>query len=218
MTRSGGIVAAACAYLVWGVSVTWAGDGIVALQTADPSCPDDSGNTYVDCGNGTVTDNRTGLVWLKNANCIGSDGGGSGDPLGRVDWYMAIEFVAGLSDAPPGSVAADYDCGLSDGSSSGEWRLPSVEEWEAMIADATALGCTVSGFGGPSITDDSGTQCWQEGPGNSFTGVALPFYWSASILTLNASQPWVGFLDIGLAGLGPDKMSNGYVWPVRGGQ
>jgi hypothetical protein len=47
-----------------------AGDGVVALQTADPSCPDDSGKIYVDCGNGTVTDNRTGLVWLKNADCL----------------------------------------------------------------------------------------------------------------------------------------------------
>ena len=39
-----------------------ASGGVVALQTADPSCPDDSGDIYVDCGNGTVTDNRTGLV------------------------------------------------------------------------------------------------------------------------------------------------------------
>ena len=47
-----------------------AGDGVVALQTADPSCrglPFQADYIYVGCGNGTVTDNRTGLVWLVNA-------------------------------------------------------------------------------------------------------------------------------------------------------
>lgn len=60
----------------------WAGDGVVALQTADPACPDDSGNIYVDCGNGTVTDNRSGLVWLKDADCAGF-----------TDWFTARDFV-----------------------------------------------------------------------------------------------------------------------------
>ena len=57
--------------------VVTAGDGIVALQTADPSCRNNSDNTHIDCGNGTVTDNWTGLVWLKDANCLGT----------VVDWY-----------------------------------------------------------------------------------------------------------------------------------
>ena len=121
-----------------------AGDGVVALQTADPSCGDDSGDIYVGCGNGTVTDNRTGLVWLANANC-----------LGQVTWYEAMESVAGLADSPPPpSAAAAHDCGLSDGSSAGEWRLPSIGEFEVMVADAVALGCD------PTITDDTGLLCW----------------------------------------------------------
>ena len=157
------------------VSATAAGSGAVAIQTADPSCRDDSSNIYVDCGNGTVTDNRTGLVWLKDASC-----------LGAVDWYTAMEFVAGLSDQPSTSAAAAHDCGLADGSSPGEWRLPSRREWGTMVSDAVSLGCTDLGFGGPSITDDSGTSCWQEGPGNSFTGIQLGSYWSS---TTNLSDP-----------------------------
>ena len=112
-----------------------AGDGVVALQTADPSCADDSGDIYVDCGNGTVTDNRTGLVWLKNANCLIAVGG-------DVDWYTAMDFVAGLKDIPSSSVAALHDCGLSDGSSPGEWRLASVDELERIINDALGQGAT----------------------------------------------------------------------------
>ncbi|MFQ5525893.1 MAG: DUF1566 domain-containing protein [Thermoanaerobaculia bacterium] len=196
---------------------TWAGDGLVALQTADSSCPDDSGAIYVDCGNGTVTDNRTGLVWLKNANCIGSAGGGAGSPLGKVDWFTAMEFVAGLSDDPSRDAAAD-DCGLSDGSSPGEWRLPSRPEWEVMIADGVALGCTSSGFGGPSITDDSGLQCWQEGPGNSFSGVVSFFYWSAGTRIQFPTNAWVLSLNGGFVASGDKGSSDAYVWSVRGGQ
>ncbi len=42
---------------------------IGAARHAAPPCFDDA-NRYVDCGNGTVTDTVTGLIWLKNANCF----------------------------------------------------------------------------------------------------------------------------------------------------
>ena len=92
-----------------------AGDGVVALQTADPSCRDDSGNIYVDCGNGTVTDNRTGLVWLKNANCFD-----------QQTFHEAMDTILGFSDLPasrnvlcPGGINGTCDCDLSDSSSPG---------------------------------------------------------------------------------------------------
>ena len=59
---------------------------------------------YVDCGNGTVTDTVTGLVWLKQSNCLSS-----------ADWEAAKKAVAGLKDG---------SCMLTDGSSPGDWRLP----------------------------------------------------------------------------------------------
>ncbi len=90
----------------------WAGDGKLALQTGASSCRNQTTNIYVNCGNGTVTDNRTGLVWLRNANCIGRAGGGGGTPPGRVIWFEARDFVAGLSDKPAQSAAAAHDCGL----------------------------------------------------------------------------------------------------------
>ena len=185
---------------------------VVALQTADPSCRDDSGNIYVDCGNGTVTDNRTGLVWLKNANCLSGIVGS-----GPVDWQTAMEFVAGLSDIPATSAAAAHDCGLSDGSSPGEWRLPSIAEWEAMIADALGVAgdpdCTLDP---PTITNDSGQQCWADGP-SSFTVVSQSFYWSSTPYVFNTSNAWDVHLFNGsilfLSKANPDR-----VWPVRGGQ
>ncbi len=201
----------AAALMVWGVGAAWAGDGMVALQTADPSCADDSGDRYVDCGNGTVTDNATGLVWLANANCLD----------GAYDWHTAMEFVAGLSDQPASSAAAAHDCGLSDGSSPGEWRLPSLAEWEAMMSGANVLACS------PAITDDQGTGCWADplvcflsGRTCSFTGVVSSHYWSAStvVVTFPTTGAWFADLGDGTVGIISTKITDYYIWPVRGGQ
>lgn len=193
-------------------SAAQAGDGVVALQTADPSCPDDSGNIYVDCGNGTVTDNRTGLVWLKNASCLTSGG-----EDGRVDWHAAMEFVAGLSDKPATSLAAADDCGLSDGSSPGEWRLPSRAEWETMIGDALGEGedpdCTLAP---PTITSDSGLGCWVNGLG-SFTSVKSYFYWTPHTQISSPTSSIAVSLESGEF-FSSDKLFLIFVWPVRGGQ
>ncbi len=179
-------------------SATWAGDGVVALQSADPSCRTTTTPPpiYVDCGNGTVTDNRTGLVWLENADCIGT-----------VVWFSAMEFVAGLSDLPgPGS--DPDDCGLSDGSSPGEWRLASKAEWQAMIADGTA--CT------PRITNDIGDGCWSDGP-STFLNVKNAFYWSSTTSASNTANAWDMTLSTGAVFTNAKTLSL-YVWPVHGGQ
>ena len=63
---------------------------------------------FSDNGNGTVTDNLTKLIWLKNANCFGTR-----------DWSTALSDANGL---------ANGFCGLTDGSIGGSWRLPSINE------------------------------------------------------------------------------------------
>lgn len=73
-------------------------------------CFDNVGR-YVDCGNGTVTDTATGLIWLKNANCF---------PI--QEYLVTTQSVAAL---------ASGQCGLTDGSSAGDWRLPTKADWEA---------------------------------------------------------------------------------------
>lgn len=197
--------------------VAWAGGGLVALQTADGSCEDDSTNIYVDCGNGTVTDNRTGLVWLKNASCFG-----------QQNWREAMEIISGFSDVDGGFCAEKFltdeqcDCGLSDGSSPGEWRLPSASEWWTMVADALGdVGdpdCTASP---PTITNDNGAGCQVSGP-SSFTGVEPSNYWSSSTWAPAAHWAWDASLFNGeVHAILPmtDKYSvYYYVWPVRGGQ
>ena len=189
--------------------VAWSGDGVVALQTADPSCADDSGDIYVDCGNGTVTDNRTGLVWLANADCIGP-----------AALHASMEFVAGLADIPPqpaGGLLDGMDCGLSDHSSPGEWRLPAQHEWQKMISDALGAvddpDCTSTP---PTLTNDSGLECLVLGP-SSFLFVQSANYWSSTPNELNTLTG----LGIGLddGHLVAASTANAYrSWPVRGGQ
>jgi hypothetical protein len=113
---------------------------------ADPPCFDNF-NRYIDCGNGTVTDTVTGLVWLKDAGC-----------LGVLDWATANQAAAALKEG---------DCSLADGSSAGDWRLPTKSEWEATQSQARALGCLA-----PPLTNDSGTGCLANGS-TSFINIPL---------------------------------------------
>ena len=66
---------------------------------------------FTDNGNGTVTDNLTGLVWLKNA-----------DRFGTQTWENAITFCNNLANGGT----------LTDGSIAGNWRLPNIAELKSL--------------------------------------------------------------------------------------
>jgi len=71
------------------------------------------GLRFTDNGNGTVTDNLTGLIWLKNANCFADE-----------TWNSALSACNTLSSGT---------CGLSDGSIAGDWRLPNLKELLSLV-------------------------------------------------------------------------------------
>ena len=145
---------------------------------------------YTDCGNGTVTDSLTGLVWLKQATCLPS-----------ADFEAAKKAVAGLKNG---------DCMLTDGSSPGDWRLPTQKDWETTMEKALDMGCS-----GPTLTNDAGTGCLSEGP-SSFTGAEADYYWSSTTLE-GQDRAYFGDIDHGhvLNGAFTTPLR---VWPVRGGQ
>lgn len=68
---------------------------------------------FTDNKDGTVTDNLTNLVWLKNGN-----------PFGFRVWEQALSLCNSL---------ASGQAGLSDGSQKGDWRLPNVREIESLV-------------------------------------------------------------------------------------
>lgn len=102
---------------------------------------------YSDNGDGTVMDNRTGLIWMKNANCAGHG----------MSWRKAMRWAAEL---------ADGRCGIRDGSGKGDWRLPTTEEWHAMLDRryrAQAGGNGRQWNEGPALSNAAGTGQWKEG-------------------------------------------------------
>lgn len=193
------------------------GQGLVALQTADPSCPNDGGNRYVDCRNGTVTDNETGLVWLARMDCFGP-----------MNWHEAMESVAGLADLEDETVCGgltrfECDCGLDDNSSPGEWRLPTFSELGVMIDAAISLSCQ-----DPVLTNDAGNGCWETlscffTDECSFSLPQSERYWTSSTVVNTPTHAWTWELDQG-QDTGYDKDDNDlpdhpyYIWPVRRGQ
>jgi hypothetical protein len=105
---------------------------------------------FTDNGNGTVRDNLTGLIWLKNADCFG-----------LRTWAQA------LTDA---NTLASPNCGLSDGSVAGDWNLPSVKELQSLID---------FGFFNPTLSNAAGTgQC--TATYCAFSGVQPFAIWSSS--------------------------------------
>ena len=144
-----------------------------------------------------MTDTVTGLIWLKKANC-----------RGLLTYSAANQAAAGL---------AAGQCGLTDGSSAGDWRLPTKAEWEATIARAVALGCKSGSPGGPpSLTNDAGTGCISAGP-TSFTGTSSAFFHSSSTKEDSTTFVWEVSLHQGFVIAGA-KSNSDNVWPVRGGR
>lgn len=123
---------------------------------------------------------------------------------------------ADANEAAAGLAAGQ--CGLTDSSSAGDWRLPTKAEWEATIARAEVLGCKQGSPGGPpSLTNDPGTGCLSAGP-TSFTGVESRFYWSSSANEVTPVNAWSVGIVFGIFTSGFSKVVDLFVWPVRGGQ
>lgn len=71
---------------------------------------------FRDNDDGTITDHLTGLMWLKDGNC-----------MGPVTWQEALNKVADLN-ANPGN----YECGGYKATYN-DWSLPNVNELESLI-------------------------------------------------------------------------------------
>jgi hypothetical protein len=116
---------------------------------------------FTDNTNGTVTDNLTGLIWLKNANF----------KAGTRTWAQALTDCATLADGAGG---------LTDGSVAGDWRLPNVQELQSLID---------YGRFNPALSNSDGTGQWTAG--NPFTGVVSSSYWSSTTDAGSTGSAWV---------------------------
>jgi hypothetical protein len=168
-------------------------------KTGEVSCYDTSGNViscagtgqdgdkqagaawpaprFGDNGDGTVTDNLTGLIWLKNSACFAPQ-----------IWTAALSAANSLQSG---------QCGLSDNSTAGAWRLPNVFELESLLDISQMFPALPSA--------------------NPFS-VNAAYYWTSSTHAHYATNAWVVNVGGGNVESGVKKTSLFFLWPVKGGQ
>jgi hypothetical protein len=128
---------------------------------------------FTDQGHGTVLDNLTGLLWLKQVDC-----------LGVRAWADALMAASQLHSG---------QCGLTDGSVAGDWHLPHVKELLSLIDYGVYV---------PSISNRAGTGRWSEGDPFTglntiftYTGFYELFWTSTPCCGLNIyPDPWAAWV------------------------
>ena len=165
--------------------------------------------------NGTVTDNLTGVIWLKNAYCSGT----------MEHWNTVIDYAAALYDGCTNCFGTEGDCGLSDGSSAGDWRLPNRNEVLSLIITPAIKYVTDVIPAKAGIQKDTGCRIMSGMTGFGYLVAGLiifafsippAIYWSSSTNKGRAGFAWG--VDLGNGNVvRHDKSSEMHVWCVRDG-
>lgn len=142
---------------------------------------------YTDNGDGTITDNATGLMWEKLS-----------DDESIHDKDNGSQWVPGLAKADDLNTMmfAGYD----------DWRVPSIIELQTIIDYETSE---------PAISDDFRTDCPMGCTVLTCNCVRGAPYWSSTSYEKTATNAW--FVDFQYGSIGPGLKTQGnYVRAVRG--
>ncbi len=120
---------------------------------------------FIDNGNGTVTDSMTGLIWLKQANCI------------QGTWSAVLTAIANL---------AAGQCGLSDGTIAGNWRMPNRHE--LLSLSDRALSNHAEFFDSNYVATTSGLSSQPATFGGTFE--VSQYYWTSTTDAAETTQVW----------------------------
>ena len=164
---------------------------------------------FKDMGDGTVRDNDTGLFWLKTANCTEFEV--VNQDTGLATWEWAKWDAARL---------AHGTCGLTDGSSRGDWRLPTIEECQKM-GDYDWYR--------PALSNTRGDGQWEDGDPffiNMHSYWADDLFWTSTTRQATSCPPkmlpvlwsiWNNDENTFVEQCTDDQFK-GRVWPVRSGK
>jgi len=158
--------------------------------------------SYTDNGDGTITDNTTGLMWEKK-----DQSGGIHDWTNRYTW--------GMTSAPytmDGTMVTAFLATLNAGAGFAghtDWRIPNVKELQSIVNYEIP-------FPGPAVDGAFNTNC----AGNCTVltcSCTQPFtYWSSTTGLSNPSFAWYVNFIYGYVG-NDTKDSESYARAVRGG-
>ena len=156
---------------------------------------------FTDNNNGTFTDNLTGLMWLRNANC------NAGAP---TTWQDALDAVASLNAT---GTMLDNDCGdtSNNGTHQTDWRLPNIRELMSLLDYR---------FSQPPLSNAAGTRQAQCEPivDCPFSQVGTFRLWSSTTIAFTPSQAWtVDFTSDLAIQLPIQKSAIRSILAVRGG-
>jgi hypothetical protein len=180
-----------------GVVIACAGTGQDGDKQAGVAWPSPR---FTDNKDGTVFDNLTGLLWLKDAGCTDT-AGGIARGSGLLDWPAALTWSNNL---------ANGKCGLSDNSVAGDWRLPNINELRSLV-DYSRHDPDLPG--GHPFSNVHSIWYWSSTSNPVYTGGAFTVGMSrGSIHVTGKVRPAVSGSRV------ENKAdSNLGVWPVRGG-
>lgn len=151
---------------------------------------------YTDHGDGTVSDNLTNLIWLKNAFCSGVSGGSS--------WSDALAYVVQLNQS---GMMNSNDCGDQSlgGGHQTDWRLPNIRELQSLL-DYGAYQSPYISAGHPFVNLQEDRAYWSSTNYGSMWDADLNVYLLDDALRVN-------FSDAVTDGTSKDGLQ--HVWAVR---
>lgn len=167
--------------------------------------------SYTDNGNGTITDNRTGLVWEKQSRDSSIHHRDT-----TYTWDNAFKKVQVLNGNATGCIGVgnpDACCtGAGTGSCSAfaghtDWRLPNVKELESLVK---------YGVGNPAIDPAFNTGCVASCTVTTCSCTASDYYWSATTYVNFPANAWFVNFSEGSV-VADNKTLNRRVRAVRGG-
>jgi len=183
---------------------------------------------FTDNGDGTISDNLSGLMWLKDLNCLQSNYPGVDNDLvagdGAVTWQHSLDFVAGINTGAYSNCGAGYT----------DWRLPNINEFSTLFLYKSTATSLISflieaGFQNVSTirhwsSTNKGAQALLYNSHDQTSSVKSAYHLIVPVRTINAPKiPKTGQIScydstgilISCTGTGQDgEVQSGVEWPT----